>query len=229
MAHEDNIFDLRAEFRPAGTSRSESARITEGGQSEAKPGTPTGKGKRAQEFIAAFNKGDAKAVAAFWMPDATYVDQTGRQTKGQAAIEKLYAKVFADQKAAKLTIHVTSMKLLSPDVALEEGITEVTPGMMAALAAANRVRSMADPGQEGRRVVLRERPRVGPAPALQCRAFRRPRMADRGLDGRGHEGRVGHGLVRLGGEPVFYRLHVRHDPEWRPGHRRHAMDRLGRD
>ena len=36
-----------------------------------------GKGKRAQEFIAAFNKGDAKAVAAFWTQDADYVDQVG--------------------------------------------------------------------------------------------------------------------------------------------------------
>jgi uncharacterized protein (TIGR02246 family) len=86
-----------------------------------------GKGKRAQEFIAAFDKGDAKAVAAFWMPDATYVDQTGRETKGRAAIQKLYEKTFAAQKGAKLSIHVTSAKMLSPDVGLEEGITEVRP------------------------------------------------------------------------------------------------------
>jgi uncharacterized protein (TIGR02246 family) len=86
-----------------------------------------GKGERAQAFIAAFNKGDAKAVAAFWTPDATYVDQTGREYKGRAAIEKLYEKVFAGRKGAKLAIHVTSAKRLSPDVALEDGVTEVTP------------------------------------------------------------------------------------------------------
>jgi len=94
---------------------------------KAKDEPAPGKGKRAQEFIAAFNKGDAKAVAAFWTPDATYVDQAGRQIKGRAAIEKLYEKVFAAGKGAKLTIHVTSAKLLSPDVALEDGINEVTP------------------------------------------------------------------------------------------------------
>lgn len=86
-----------------------------------------GKGKRAKEFIAAYDKGDAKAVGAFWTADATYVDQDGRKTKGRAAITKLYEKVFAEQKGAKLAIHVTSAKLLSPDVGLEEGITEVTP------------------------------------------------------------------------------------------------------
>jgi uncharacterized protein (TIGR02246 family) len=83
-------------------------------------------GRRA-EFIAAFNRGDAKAVAAFWTPDATYVDQVGREYKGRTAIEQLYEKVFAGRKGAKLTIHVTSAKQVSPDVALEDGITEVTP------------------------------------------------------------------------------------------------------
>src|SRR5262245_31287131 len=86
-----------------------------------------GKGKRAQEFVAAFNRGDAKAVAAFWAPDAEYVDQAGRQVKGRAAIEKLYARTFAERKGAKLNITVLSARLVSPDVALEDGITEVTP------------------------------------------------------------------------------------------------------
>jgi uncharacterized protein (TIGR02246 family) len=83
------------------------------------------KGRR-EAFIAAFNKGDAKAVAAFWTPDATYLDQVGREYKGQTAIEQLYQKVFAARKGTKLAIHVTSAKQLSPDVALEDGITEVT-------------------------------------------------------------------------------------------------------
>lgn len=86
-----------------------------------------GKGKRAQEFIAAFNKGDAKAVAAFWTVGADYVDQVGHHVKGREAIQKLYEKVFAEQKGAKLQITVTSARLLSPEVALEDGITEVNP------------------------------------------------------------------------------------------------------
>jgi uncharacterized protein (TIGR02246 family) len=84
------------------------------------------KDRRAQ-FIAAFNKGDAKAVASFWTPDATYVDQVGHEYKGRTAIEQLYEKVFAARKGGKLAIHVTSAKQVSPDVALEDGITEVTP------------------------------------------------------------------------------------------------------
>jgi uncharacterized protein (TIGR02246 family) len=83
--------------------------------------------ERRDAFIAAYDKGDAKAVAAFWTPDATYVDPDGREHKGRAAIEKMYERVFADNKGAKLAIHVTAFKQLTPDVVLEEGITEVTP------------------------------------------------------------------------------------------------------
>src|SRR5947209_19137940 len=93
----------------------------------AKGAVEPGKGKRAQEFIAAFNKGDAKAVAEFWMPDGDYVDQTGREIKGRAAIEKLYQTVFAGQKGAKLAVTVTSARMVADDVGLEDGITEVTP------------------------------------------------------------------------------------------------------
>jgi uncharacterized protein (TIGR02246 family) len=86
-----------------------------------------GKGKRAQEFIAAFDKGDAKAVAAFWTEDADYVDDTGREYKGRPAIEKMYEKFFAKNKGMKLNIIVSSARLVGTDVALEDGITEVTP------------------------------------------------------------------------------------------------------
>jgi uncharacterized protein (TIGR02246 family) len=83
--------------------------------------------KRRAEFIAAFNKGDAKAVAAFWTEDATYVDQVGHEYKGRSAIEKLYEKVFAARKGAKLAIYVTETKKVAPEVVLNDGFTEVTP------------------------------------------------------------------------------------------------------
>jgi uncharacterized protein (TIGR02246 family) len=89
-------------------------------------GTP-GHGKRAQEFIDAFNRGDAKTVASFWMENGDYIDQEGHQVKGRAALEKLYQKVFAERPGAKLTVHVTSTRMVTPDVALEEGISEVAP------------------------------------------------------------------------------------------------------
>jgi uncharacterized protein (TIGR02246 family) len=85
------------------------------------------KGKRAQEFVAAYNKADAKAVAGFFTPTGEYTDPTGRKYQGRAELEKLYSKVFAENKGAKLTITLTSARMVSPDVGIEEGITEVTP------------------------------------------------------------------------------------------------------
>ena len=82
--------------------------------------------ERRAEFIAAYDKGDAKAVAAFWTPDAMYVDQDGREYKGREAIQQLYEKTFAANKGAKLAIRATSTKQVSPDVLLQYGITEVT-------------------------------------------------------------------------------------------------------
>jgi uncharacterized protein (TIGR02246 family) len=102
------------------------APIAEAQDSKVTPKEEPGKGKRVQAFIAAFDKGDAKATASFWTEDATYVDQVGREHKGRSAIEKLYAKVFTARKGAKLTIHVISLKQITPDVVLEDGITEVT-------------------------------------------------------------------------------------------------------
>jgi uncharacterized protein (TIGR02246 family) len=97
-------------------------------QPEGKEGDPAQPGKeRREEFIKAFNKGDAKAVAAFWTEDAKYVDSDGKECKGRQAIEKLYEKSFAARKGAKLVIHVTGSKMVTPDVMLNDGVTEVTP------------------------------------------------------------------------------------------------------
>jgi uncharacterized protein (TIGR02246 family) len=91
-------------------------------EQSAKDKEPSPKEKRA-----AFNKGDAKAVAAFWAKDATYIDQVGHKYKGRSAIEKLYEKVFAARKGAKLAIYITETKRLAPEVVLNDGFTEVTP------------------------------------------------------------------------------------------------------
>lgn len=81
----------------------------------------------AKEFIAAFDKGDAKALAALWTADGDYYDQTGRHTHGRPAIEKMYAKFFAAEKGAKLSLIVTHRKKLGPDVLVEDGVSEVAP------------------------------------------------------------------------------------------------------
>ena len=83
--------------------------------------------KNAEAFVEAFHKGDAKAIAAFWTPDGDYTDQTGRHLKGREAIEKAFAGFFAENKGLKVRIDIESLRFVTPEVALEDGVTSVIP------------------------------------------------------------------------------------------------------
>src|SRR6516162_4183262 len=52
----------------------------------------------AEEFVKAFNKGDAKAIGAMWAPDAEYTDENGVSFSGRDAIEKEYAAMLDANK-----------------------------------------------------------------------------------------------------------------------------------
>jgi uncharacterized protein (TIGR02246 family) len=77
----------------------------------------------AEAFTAAFNKHDAKAVAALWTEDGEYVDETGERFAGRDAIEKQYAAFFAAYPATKLTVVVDSVRAVGANAALEDGHT----------------------------------------------------------------------------------------------------------
>ena len=50
-------------------------------------------------FVEAFNRGDARAVAALWTAAGTAADDSGRIYKGRAAIEAQYAALFKELPA----------------------------------------------------------------------------------------------------------------------------------
>jgi uncharacterized protein (TIGR02246 family) len=79
-----------------------------------------------EAFVAAFNKKDAKAVAALWTEDGEYIDDSGHAFLGREAIETGYAAFFAANPDATLQLMIDSMKLLSSDSAIEDGQTLVT-------------------------------------------------------------------------------------------------------
>jgi uncharacterized protein (TIGR02246 family) len=81
--------------------------------------------QKAKEFVAAFDKGDANAVAAFWTENGIYRDMKGKDLKGREAIEKAFAKFFKENKGLKLRINVGGIRFSTKDVAVEEGTTEV--------------------------------------------------------------------------------------------------------
>jgi uncharacterized protein (TIGR02246 family) len=77
-------------------------------------------------YIAAYNKGDAKALAALWSPEAVYTNpDDGEQSVGRDAIEKQFAKIFSAAKGVKLEATTESIKFVSPNVAIEQGTAKV--------------------------------------------------------------------------------------------------------
>jgi uncharacterized protein (TIGR02246 family) len=80
----------------------------------------------AEQFVAAFNQHDAKAVAALWAVDGDYLDEAGTLSAGREAIEKYYADVFATEPAATIAVTVDAIRMLGPDTAIEDGSAAVT-------------------------------------------------------------------------------------------------------
>jgi len=81
----------------------------------------------AKNYIAAYDKGDAKAVASFSAEDAEYIDADGALTKGRAEIEKLLATAFQENPGAKLDIALDEVVQLTPEVVVSRGLATVTP------------------------------------------------------------------------------------------------------
>jgi uncharacterized protein (TIGR02246 family) len=83
--------------------------------------------KNAEAFIEAFHKGDAKALAASWTADGDYVDQAGQHLKGREAIETAFQGFFAENKDLKLRIDSQALRFVTPELAIEDGTSEVIP------------------------------------------------------------------------------------------------------
>jgi uncharacterized protein (TIGR02246 family) len=72
-------------------------------------------------FVAAFRKGDAKAVAASFTAEGEYVGDDGVTIRGRAALEKDYAEFFAKNPGNGLEVEVDSIRFPSRDSAVVEG------------------------------------------------------------------------------------------------------------
>jgi uncharacterized protein (TIGR02246 family) len=76
---------------------------------------------RVADFIATFNKGDAKALTAYFADDATLVNPAGVKGTGSAEIEKLIANDIATfLKDAKMEMKVVSFRSIDKNAAWVE-------------------------------------------------------------------------------------------------------------
>jgi uncharacterized protein (TIGR02246 family) len=88
-----------------------------------------------RSFVAAFNKGDARAVASLWAETGDYIDEAGQRFAGRPAIEQEYARFFAAHPEVKIEIVIGSLRLLSADAAIEDGRAILNPAPAGAPAA----------------------------------------------------------------------------------------------
>jgi len=85
--------------------------------------------KAIESYVDAFNHGDAATLSKHWSEKGVYVHpQTGQRLTGRAAIAKLFATLFAEEKPPQLSLKVDSIRFLDDNVALEEGVALVYRG-----------------------------------------------------------------------------------------------------
>jgi uncharacterized protein (TIGR02246 family) len=78
------------------------------------------------QFVKAYNAGDAKAIAALFTPDGEAWDKDGNEAEGREAVAKTFAKIFEDTPGKKLEVFVDSIKFIGADLAMETGTTKET-------------------------------------------------------------------------------------------------------
>lgn len=78
--------------------------------------------KMNDEYSAAFQRGDHKALASFYTEDADQTDGDGNVVfAGRAGIEKQLKEYYAVNKGAACKLNTDSVRPLTPDVVLEKG------------------------------------------------------------------------------------------------------------
>ena len=78
-----------------------------------------------ESYVAAYNRGDAKAVAAHWSDSGEWISPSGERFQGKQAIEKELRTLFAENKGVRIEVLRPVHSPRSPDVAIEEGTVRV--------------------------------------------------------------------------------------------------------
>lgn len=80
----------------------------------------------AKAFVEAFNKADAKAVAALFADNGQMSVDGVAIAEGRTDVEKAYASFFGENPETTISVTIDSIKLLGPNLAIEKGTSEIT-------------------------------------------------------------------------------------------------------
>lgn len=79
------------------------------------------------DVAATFNKHDAKAVGALFLPEGELVDADGNVLKTRAALEAHYAELFKSKPQSQLAVTTESLRLIGDTLAMYDGQALVKP------------------------------------------------------------------------------------------------------
>jgi uncharacterized protein (TIGR02246 family) len=97
-------------------------------KAEETPPEIAGLEKAAADFVIAFNKKDAAAVAALFTEQGEITDLNGEEiTTGRSEIQARYEALFAASDAPMIAVEVDSVRLVGRDLAIEDGTAHLTP------------------------------------------------------------------------------------------------------
>ncbi len=82
--------------------------------------------KALEDYAAAMNKRDLAAIGSFWADNAEFIDEAGQVTRGRKAIVDLFQESFKQDKEHAFKIRVRSVRFPRPDLAMQDGIVEVS-------------------------------------------------------------------------------------------------------
>lgn len=89
--------------------------------------------KAAQQYLEAVESGDRAKMQSFWTPEGDFVDQMGRRVRPASIPLDSTAPTGASvvergaQGGERMHIHIESTRMVTPDVAIEDGVSEISP------------------------------------------------------------------------------------------------------
>jgi uncharacterized protein (TIGR02246 family) len=81
----------------------------------------------AEKFVTVYNAHDAKAVSELFALRAEFADEDGNLIQGREAIEQDFAQMFEEHPQCAIDIEVNSIRMLTPNIAVEEGLVHGLP------------------------------------------------------------------------------------------------------
>jgi uncharacterized protein (TIGR02246 family) len=83
--------------------------------------------KSVVDFVELYNAHKADELAALFSDDASMVYRDGSEDHGREEIRQSFAASFEENPKAAISVVVDAIRILSPEVAIEEGVTTLFP------------------------------------------------------------------------------------------------------